>query len=243
MSSLEFFSKLYNQRIVGYNDYIIRHIVDNGSLWAKSICTHIVNHIKNGEEFIDIGANIGLVSLGVNTLAKEKGINIETVHCFECNTLTSLFLTENMNTLGDKCKVYTCALADKPKLCLMSINKYNQGANFIYKTVDYKQVSNYMYEFIESHNVYDKTNYIPCISLDSIQYQFKKVGVIKIDVEGFEYLVLVGAKELIMKHRPVIIVEIFDCNLDIVLSFLHNVLKYECTIIEAQDYLCIPLSI
>jgi hypothetical protein len=59
------------------------------------------------------------------------------------------------------------------------------------------------------------------IALDTIEYQFKnKISVIKIDVEGYELNVLEGAKGLIMKHRPIIITEIYEkINFDKVMNF------------------------
>ena len=69
--------------------------------------------------------------------------------------------------------------------------------------------------FIKKPNVF-----YSAISLDSICNTFtNKVSVIKIDVEGFEYLVLQGAKIFLEKHKPIILIEIFDseyikiCNL------------------------------
>jgi hypothetical protein len=51
--------------------------------------------------------------------------------------------------------------------------------------------------------------FIPCIPLDSVLYQFqsRRVSVVKIDVEGFECEVLLGAKAFLARHRPVVIVE------------------------------------
>ena len=56
--------------------------------------------------------------------------------------------------------------------------------------------------------------FISLMPLDLFYNVFEKqISVIKIDVEGMEYKVLLGAKNLIEKYKPVIIVEIFDQNL------------------------------
>jgi hypothetical protein len=53
--------------------------------------------------------------------------------------------------------------------------------------------------------------FIPSIPLDSILYQFqRRISVIKLDIEGFEYIALQGMKELIQIHKPVIFIEIWN---------------------------------
>ena len=57
--------------------------------------------------------------------------------------------------------------------------------------------------------------FISLMPLDLFYNVFeKKISVIKIDVEGMEYKVLLGAKNLIKKHKPAIVVEIFDENIE-----------------------------
>lgn len=51
-------------------------------------------------------------------------------------------------------------------------------------------------------------------TLDNIFFNVSSVKVIKIDVEGEDYNVLLGGLELIKKHRPVIIVEVGDSGTD-----------------------------
>ena len=46
---------------------------------------------------------------------------------------------------------------------------------------------------------------IPVVTIDS--YKFEDVGFIKLDVEGYEYFALKGAKETIMKYKPIIHLE------------------------------------
>lgn len=237
-----FFSEIYGQEIVGYNDMIFNFIKEKNTLWEDKLCNLIVENMAENKEFIDIGANIGLISLGVNKIARESGKNISHIHCFECDTSTFRMLVHNTVFLnGDYIKLYPFAVADKSQLCLMSENNYNRGCNFIYNTFDSVSSNNYNYPFIPSSNYYEKKCYVPALPLDSIEYQFKDVGVIKIDVEEFEYFVLLGAENIIKKYKPIIFIEIWDVNREKIFDLMKNQYGYTLEWIEEQNYICRPL--
>lgn len=242
MSISRFFSDVYGQEIVGYDDFIFKNVKIQNTLWEEDICNIIVDNLKNNTEFIDIGANIGLISLAVNKIANEKGKTISNIHCFECDINTFTMLNHNVFNINNIVKLYPFALADRSQLCLMSTNHYNKGCNFIYSTCHFESTCNYNYPFIPLSNDYDKIKYIPSIPLDDIRYQFSNIGVIKIDVEGFEYFVLLGAKETILKHKPVIIIEIWDFNKDKIVDLFVNVFNYDISLINEQNYICKPIN-
>jgi FkbM family methyltransferase len=238
MSLIKFYSKVYDQEIVCYNNEHISNFIIQNQLWEENICNIIANNLENDKEFIDIGANIGLISLGVHKIALKKGKNLNHIHCFECDPTHLNLLTSNLNFLSDNfVSIYPFALADKIKLCLMSVNPDNRGCNFIYNSVDDNTISNYTYPFIPEYNQYNKKNYILSLPLDQIKYKFKNVGVIKIDVEGFEYFVLLGAHNIIFEYKPIILIEIWDINKDKVFELLKKY-NYKIEYIEDQNYIC-----
>ena len=63
--------------------------------------------------------------------------------------------------------------------------------------------------FVNKHIDF-QSKLIECVRIDDVK--INKVNFIKIDVEGFEFLVLKGAINTIEKHRPVILVEM-DFNM------------------------------
>ena len=238
-----FYSDIYSQEIVGYDDLIFNFVKDKNTLWEEKMCNLIVDNIENDKEFIDIGANIGLISLGVNKIAREKGKNISSIHCFECDTSTFRMLVHNTFFLShDYIKLYPFAIADKTQLCQISENNYNRGCNFIYNTFDNDSSSSYNYPFIPVSNNYEKKNYVPAFPLDDISYQFKNIGVMKIDVEGFEYFVLLGARNVILKYKPIIFIEIWDVNREKIFNLMSSEYGYQLEWIEEQNYICKPLS-
>jgi FkbM family methyltransferase len=238
---INFYSNIYKQNISGYNDYIVNFVKLNNKIWEENLCNIIVDNIENNKEFIDIGANIGLVTLGITKIAFEKGKKIGNIHCFECDTQTFRMLVDNTQYSTDNCiNLYPFAISDKLQLCSMSENRYNRGCNFIYRTIDNNSILDYNYPFIPLTNNYEKRLFVPSINLDIIDYQFKNIGVIKIDVEGFEYFVLIGAYSIIMKYKPVIIIEIWDINKEKIFALMEDIYKYTIEFIEEQNYICKP---
>jgi hypothetical protein len=90
------------------------------------------------------------------------------------------------------------------------------------------------------------------IALDSLQLD--DVSIIKMDVENYEYFVLKGAKETILKNRPVII---FECwiqpdyesssskekeNFDRVISLIESY-GYEIYVIYNNDFIAFPVEV
>jgi FkbM family methyltransferase len=238
-----FYSSTYKQKIYGYNDYILNWVAHHEKRWEETLCELIVDNIEDGTDFIDIGANIGLITLGVNQISLEKGKNINSIHCFECDQNTFKILMNNTETLQNKdsIKLYPFALSDKFQLCLMSGNSYNRGCNFIYNTIDCNSSSNYNYPFIPKTNHFEKRIFVPSFCLDELQYQFQKVGALKIDVEGFEYFVLLGARNIIMTHKPIILIEIWDVNKDKIVELMKNDFNYTVEFIQDQNYICRPI--
>ena len=89
---------------------------------------------------------------------------------------------------------------------------------------------------------------VPCINLDSIMaWVHQPVSFIKIDVEGYELLVLNGALNMITTFRPVILIEIWNRKLEEFLKsevwqYINKILNYSLTHIHEDDYILLPLS-
>ena len=134
---------------------------------------------------LDIGAHVGTWSLG---MAKR----FENVLSFEPNEINYQFLKENTRNT-ENIQIKHCAMGDKNCHVSMMPGIENSGMSYVsleqgdvpMMTVDY---------FIREsgYPVYEK--YI--------------IDLIKIDVEGFELPVLMGAKDTIERYKPVIMVEL-----------------------------------
>lgn len=159
---------------------------------------HIIRKIlKNGDVVIDIGANIGLMSLFSSRLIGEKG----KVFCFEPEPDTYEILKKNiaLNKLNN-IFTYPFALGNTEEAALIYPNiEINRGAASILKTdgtngkrIQIKKLDNFIFD----NNV---TN----------------IKFIKIDVEGFELQVLRGAAALLaVENAPIICLEFSIVNLE-----------------------------
>ena len=92
------------------------------------------------------------------------------------------------------------------------------------------------------------TRAVESIDLDTFALNkgIKKVDFIKIDTEGWELFVLRGAKELIRRDKPTILMEFNRTNMEQcqvdpgdVLHMLYE-LDYEWTLVSSEDLLCTP---
>ncbi len=224
MSILTLHHTPYQQTIQCFEDFIYEHSLKKNTLWEEILVDTILLHLQPNTDFLDIGANIGLISLGVHLKAKQKQLPIQTIHCFECNTETFNLLRNNTSQLPN-IHLYPFAISNQYELCHMTFISHNIGGNFIHRTVNQQQETKYIHPIGESLKGESKQNnmFLPAMPLDSILYQFKnKISVIKIDVEGFECNVISGAIQLIQLHRPVLLIEIWPKNLEKMTSLLHQ---------------------
>ena len=222
--SFIYYSDIYSQNINSYCDYIFKKSLLQNIYWEENLTNTICKYIEDGSDFVDIGSNIGLISLSIKKKIKDNKLNkiIKNIHCFECNNDTFKCLKYNTRE-HDEIKLYQLALSNQVELCNMTINKTNQGANFISKTINQGNETDYDYHYLLKDNnnnlltyYYKVENYkiyIPTMTLDYLTDCFKNnISVIKIDVEGFEYNVILGSNKFLEKFKPVIIIEINEIN-------------------------------
>jgi FkbM family methyltransferase len=218
-------NNIYGRVLFSYDDYIYQHSILVGRLWDEEVVDTILQHVKPGTDVLDIGANIGLVTLGVLQQAAARGIPRPAIHCFECNINTFNMLT--YNTTGcPSVSLYSFALGDKTQLCNVTQLPQNMGCSYIYQARDEHGQESYDYSSMIPTDIHVQTgnSFVVCLPLDSILYQFTRpISVVKIDVEGFERQVLRGARSLLMAHRPVVIVEIWKIHETEVIAFFESI--------------------
>ena len=203
------------------NDEIFGRYIRNNQIWEENIVLAICDNLKSDSMFIDVGANIGLISLFVNELAQVD--NLEIV-CFEPCDENYNCLIKN-RTMNMKC--FPTGLSDSEGLLSMVKNRYNMGTCRVYddtiETIDeiFEDAGEFYFETLDT-------------------YEFYNVSVIKIDVEGHELEVLKGAKSTIEKNRPVIVIEIFDEKFDLVNEYMESIYYYKSEKLNTCDYIYFP---
>lgn len=135
---------------------------------------------------VDVGANIGNHSIFFSKYYKH-------VYAFEPNPLTFKILDINCNFCANNVTPFQFGVSDKRGALPFELpNNNNFGGARI---VRYKK---------EEH----KTIEIDVVSLDTfVPIINENIGLIKVDVEGYELEVLNGAAELLRKNKPIILFE------------------------------------
>lgn len=153
--------------------------------------THIVDEImagiKKGQSSIDIGANIGHHTLLMSQCVGNEG----TVYAFEPIPAIREQLQESIaiNSFTN-ISVLPFALGSENKTETLSVNTTNVGGSSIVP--------------VDTDSESGKIS-IEVKRLDGLE--FKKISFIKIDVEGYEYFALDGARGLLEKDKPTVLIE------------------------------------
>ncbi|ALB40569.1 MULTISPECIES: FkbM family methyltransferase [unclassified Anabaena] len=136
----------------------------------------ISSFLKEGDIYIDIGANIGVTLIPAAKCIGETGKAI----AFEPHPKTYSYLRKNieLNNLS-KVQIHNCAVGNSEGYIYFT-NKYTDEKN---------QVSNTSENSIK----------VPIVSLDNYLNEISNISLLKLDVEGYEKYVLEAAQETLEK--------------------------------------------
>lgn len=165
-------------------DYIKHNFIKHGIPWEPIISELFQKYVKEGSTAIDIGGHIGIHTLSLSKLVGNEGI----VHVFEPQA--KLFLELILNMHLNNCKnivFHRTALGTQRSLTEMAPRNINNEGNTM---------------------IGFGGDPVPMQPLDD--FEFKNLSLVKIDVEEYEMEVLNGAIKTILKHKPVLIVEIWN---------------------------------
>jgi len=168
-------------------DYVSKRIRKTKSFYECNLLHFLIKEFPIQRNMIDIGANIGN-----HTLFFLQYFDCDKVYSFEpLNKNINIFKENTKNYIeNNKCILYEFALSDKKDSKIL----YNSEKN------NYGGVS--LHKEDKSFIIEDS---IEVNTLDS--YNIENVTFIKIDVENHENEVLIGAKNTILKYKPVICLE------------------------------------
>jgi FkbM family methyltransferase len=134
-------------------------------------------YLQKNDILVDIGANVGTISL---TSAKIVGENGK-IFAFEPSPKTFDALLENIALNGFKnCEIFPFAVGNENKRIFLSDKKSD----------DQNQV-------LKENEGFEEKIKVNQIRLDDFFDKKTKIDVLKIDTEGFEFLVLQGAEEML----------------------------------------------
>lgn len=144
----------------------------------------MARYVEPGHTVVDVGANLGTTVLPLANAVGSTGCVI----AFEPQPLmaqclqTNLTLNECFNT-----RVFTCALAHRSGWARIPALGVSQGGNY------------------GSVSLGKEGLQVPVMRLDDLE--IPALALLKVDVEGFEWQVVQGARGHLLRHRPVLYLE------------------------------------
>jgi len=172
-----------------------------------------------GKTIIDVGANNGSFTVDFAHLVGDNGI----VHSFEPQRIIYYQLCTNVFLNGvDNVHCHNLAIGDKNEIVKIETPNYYHDGNVNFGASEIKLDG--QGEDVESKRLDD--------------FSFKNVVILKIDVQGYEKNVILGAKETIKKHRPYLFVE-FENHLLERFGTNEDELRQ---LIESLDYIMKPFQ-
>ncbi len=179
--------------LVKLDDYVGRAAFFTGDLDRKItwICQQI---IRSGDTVLDIGANIGLVTLCMSRLVGTEG----EVHAFEPQPDLQNLLKQSLHRNAiSNVRLHGVALGSDEAMLELRIPDGNAGRASVVRNQDDSTCTRFN---------------VPVQTLDRLIQEegIKKIRLIKIDVEGFEEQVLRGGAGMLQSIRPEAI--LFELN-------------------------------
>jgi FkbM family methyltransferase len=179
---------------------------------------------------IDVGANFGAFALGLSHVVGPLG----TVHAFEPQRIIFNMLAGSValnSMLNVRC--YNMAVGDHEGRVEIPQFDYSQPLNF--GSVEFGGEQREKLTQPRQHDP-NRLEFVPLTTLD--HFNFERVDVLKIDVEGMEMQVLAGATETIRRCRPVMFVEFLKVDQN---ALRQRIMDFGYVVYGNKiNFLCVP---
>ncbi|UKN01243.1 FkbM family methyltransferase [Paracrocinitomix mangrovi] len=162
--------------------------------YDKNLVHLLKNELKEGDVFIDIGANIGAFTL---LAAKQVGKSGKVI-AFEpvSDVMARLVNNVELNSFEQVVLEQKAVSDENKELTLYLSGDTNSGMSSIYR-----------------HDTESGlTENVPAVTLDRFlqDHPLDKINLIKIDIEGAEYFALKGMTETLKKYKPSLVLELLS---------------------------------
>jgi methyltransferase, FkbM family len=179
---------------------IVERFKKNGSYEPEEVAALALVAVQDERPtvFLDIGANIGMISLAVL-----RHVPKATIYAFEPGQHQREYLEKNIlaNQLEKSIKAFPLALSDKRGSALFAVHDPSDASGDGLRDTGRAGGCSFVEVQTDTLDNWWQENGCPAVTL------------IKMDVEGAEFFVLQGATKLLTTCRPVILLEAHATNL------------------------------
>lgn len=177
--------------------------------------------LRRSRVVLDVGASTGLFAL----IAAIEGEGVE-VHAFEPVPETFEFLVRNIaaNRLCNVKAVRACVTNSDGEVALH---------------LNYSPALPLTASVLEGYRESNRTIVVPALTLDNyvVENNIPTVDLLKIDAEGSDHQVLEGARQVLERHKPVVICEVLYRHTDKLLQAILDETEYRYFFIKDQRLL------
>ena len=175
------------------NDQAVGQAILSQGVYEPHVTTVLTALLQPGMTFLDIGANIGYFSIFAAQKVGEAG----KVIAFEPGQRNGALLAMSvaLNHLNNV-EIYPFAVSDVDETVIYDSLVGSNG--IVTRGIDLAAM--------QAQNLAHRT-LVRAVSLDRVLRDVERIDVIKIDIEGAEYRALLGAQDLLNRHKPLIVSE------------------------------------
>jgi FkbM family methyltransferase len=212
---------------------LVANFIKRGLIYDEDIIELIKKNIIPNSSFLDVGANYGQMSVLMSKFIENNGNG--KVYSFEAEPFVGEVLQKNVGI--NNCK--------NIEIVLGAVHN-KSGEKLIFPEPDFKRFDSYGSYGIDPLALNGRT--VETLTIDSLNIQ-EKVSFIKVDIQGSDLFALQGAKETILKNKPVILFEFeeqfqkeFKTSFNDYVEFVESIDYKFIEIISLVNYLIVPNS-
>jgi len=173
--------------IYDYSRFGVAGNIDSGGTTEEATRAKLGEILNGCRVFYDIGAHEGLFSIDV-----KKRAPATLVYAFEPQAKV-LFKNLSLNNIHDV-RIHQTAVG--------------QCSGIVHMTTNRRSSNHILASGVSAENVF------PVATIDSLVTDgFEPPDIMKLDIEGYEFQALIGARNTLLNHQPLIITEINHCFL------------------------------
>jgi FkbM family methyltransferase len=196
------------QLFVRSDDFLVGQFIAQHKTWEPHVVAALKLILKSGCVFVDVGANVGYLSMLAATIVGESG----KVHAFEPNPANCEMLALSVAANGfSQVEIHPLAVSDQESVLTLHTDTSSSLGLLLPKSQTIPALWKVCYPKSVDENGADKKleHQVRAAPLDELLASTPRIDVVKIDTDGHEPKVLIGMRRILVEHRPALLVEFF----------------------------------